>query len=336
MSADETILGFGADNALVGILTEPGDGVARAQVGCLLLNTGLNHRVGQRRINVKLARRLAASGMACLRFDMSGIGDSRPSGSRVGFRQQQSSDMAAALDQFQASTGLRHFLVFGVCSGAANALAVSLADARVVGVLMFDGYDFLDARVRAERKLRRWLAFPFNAALRRRDAAWQDWLAWLRAPLAPHARQQLVARLRKRTGVAQEAQSDIFGTDAPVYTAADFSADLQVLLDRGVDVYLMYSALLHVVDRNMDMLAQLRGQPWLARIRYRFWPDLDHTVTLVEAQRRLLDAVDAWAVEVAQRPRTAIALPERNAMGAPAASGFGPIAMAQVAATSRW
>ena len=317
MHREESILNFGHDEALVGILTQPGGDDVQAQVGCLLLNTGLNYRVGQRRINVKLARRLAASGIPALRFDMSGIGDSKPSSSPLDFRQQQLSDMRAALDAFQASTGLRHFLVFGVCSGAANALAVSLADRRVVGVLLFDGQDFLGKRARVARKLRLLLAFPFNAALRRQNAAWQDLKAWSRAPMDVRARQRVFARLRRRSRAADDAGDKVFGTDGPVCTPADYARDLQSLLDRGVDVYVMFSAMLHVADNHMDMLAQVRGQPCLERIRYRFWPDIDHTATLLDAQQRLLDAVDAWAVEVAQRscmsaPARAQAPPPRS------------------------
>lgn len=302
MNFDESIVSFGPEDALVGILTEPGAGVVRAQVGCLLLNTGMNYRVGQRRINVKLARRLAASGIPTLRFDMSGIGDSRPSSSRDSFRQQQANDMGAALDRFQASTGLRRFLVFGVCSGAENALSIGLVDSRVVGVLLFDGPDFLSKRVRAARKLRRLAAFPFSAPLRHQNAGWQDLTAWLRSPLSAPLRRKFLARLRKPRDAATEALPDIFSTNAPAYSAKEYAADLQSLIDRGVDVYVMFSAMLHAADRNMDMLAQLRGEPCLKQIRYRFWPDIDHTAPLLDGQRRLLDAIDAWAVEVAQRP----------------------------------
>ena len=299
MNYEESIVGFGREEALVGILTEPGEGAVRARVGCLLLNTGMNYRVGQRRINVKLARRLAASGIPSLRFDMSGLGDSKASSSRDSFRQQQSNDMSAALDQFQASTGLRKFLVFGVCSGADNALSIGLVDSRVVGVLLFDGPDFLSKRVRAVRKLHRMAAFPFNAALRHQNAAWRALTAWLRSPLDASLGRQFLARLRKSKGAESEVQADIFATNAPAYTAKDYAAELQSLLDRGVDVYVMFSAMLHAADRNMGMLAQLRGEPCLKQIRYRFWPDIDHTATLLDGQRRLLDAVDEWAVEVA-------------------------------------
>jgi len=297
---EESIVTFGAGQALVGILSQPAPDAARQQVGCLLLNTGVNHRIGPRRMNVKLARRLAASGLPCLRFDMSGVGDSRPSTGTQDFRTQQLIDMRAALDQFQASTGLSRFLVYGVCSGAASAMRLAVADPRIVGALMFDGYVFLNPAQRVERRLRRMLAFPFNPSLRHLNPAWQACAAWLRAPRRMLAQRRAAPR-DDASGPGDAA--DIFSADAPAYTAQDFAAELQLLVDRGVDVNLMYSAMLHVVDRDKDMLAQLRGHPSLARVRYRFWPEVDHTVTLLESQRLLLDAVDDWARAVAPAMR---------------------------------
>jgi alpha/beta superfamily hydrolase len=66
---------FGPGDALVGMLTAPAQ-QAPAGVACLMFNMGANHRVGPRRINVKLAHMLAARGVGSLRFDLGGIGDS--------------------------------------------------------------------------------------------------------------------------------------------------------------------------------------------------------------------------------------------------------------------
>ncbi|MDM0043198.1 alpha/beta hydrolase [Variovorax dokdonensis] len=300
MSIEESVVAFGPDKTLIGILTPSAIAGQRPRVGCLLLNTGVNHRVGPRRINVKVARQLAGAGIPCLRFDMTGIGDSRASSGREDYQQQQLKDMHAALDELQARTGLTQFLVYGVCSGAASALRISLADPRIVGALMFDGYAFPSIPVRAERKLRRGLAFAFNASLRRTYPAWRDFTGWLASPMDAAARSRLLAHWRKPPA-PEEQQGAIFSTGIAYYGPEQHAADLQALVDRGVQVYAMFSAMLHVVDRNKDMLSQLRGHPCLQRIRYRFWPELDHTVTQVQAQHKLLDEIEQWAVEVAQK-----------------------------------
>ena len=188
MAVDESVLCFGPEKALVGILTRPVAGTPQAGVGCLLLNVGVNPRSAPRRINVKAARRLAQDGVPSLRFDLSGLGDSPASASGNNFRQQALLDMRAALDEFQASTGVRQFVVFGICSGAANGMMLTLDDPRVIGLLKLDGYLFLSKPVRLERKLRRWLAFPTNPAVRRSFQGWKDWMAWLRSPADAGAR----------------------------------------------------------------------------------------------------------------------------------------------------
>ena len=73
---DEPIL-FGPEHRLLGVLTRP-VGSLQAGIACLMFNFGVTHRTGPRRIQVKLARRLAQQGVASLRFDLSGLGDSLP------------------------------------------------------------------------------------------------------------------------------------------------------------------------------------------------------------------------------------------------------------------
>lgn len=69
---------FGSHGGLVGVVCEPDAGPRPDVPAVLLFNVGLNHRVGPGRLNVDLARRLAHSGYATLRFDLSGLGDSEP------------------------------------------------------------------------------------------------------------------------------------------------------------------------------------------------------------------------------------------------------------------
>jgi len=64
----------GSAPRLFGILTEPEGAPLGPTV--LLLNAGLIHHIGPARLWVSLARRFAAAGMRCLRFDLSGLGDS--------------------------------------------------------------------------------------------------------------------------------------------------------------------------------------------------------------------------------------------------------------------
>lgn len=291
----ETPVLFGPDEGLFGMLSQPQ--IGRTDAACLVLNTGVNHRIGPHRINVKTARRLASAGIPTLRFDLSGIGDSVAAQSRNAFRAQAVEDMKAAMDFLSERYGVRRFLVFGICSGAENAMAVALADARITGMLAFDGEMYLTRGVRLERKLRRLAAFPFNAAVRASYLWWRDLSDWLGAGDAA-ARERTMARvaslLPNRTPAVQ--QGSIFGSaEAPVVDAAEHERRLLSLADRGVDVSLMYSVTYNSTDRNHGMLSQLRGSRLFERVKYRFWPDIDHTATTRVMQAKLLDAVEEWA-----------------------------------------
>lgn len=315
MSVDESILSFGPEKTLMGVLTRPVAETPQAQVGCLLLNVGVNPRSGPRRINVKTARRLAQGGVPSLRFDLSGLGDSPASASGNNFRQQALIDMRAALDEFQASTGVRQFVVFGICSGAANGMMLTMDDPRVIGLLKLDGYIFLTKGVRLERKLRRWLAFPTNPSIRRSFQGWNDWMTWLRSPTDAAARRQALARLFGRAAPRTAEETGFVQMDFPDYDAAGFTADMQALVDRGVKLCLMYSATLNSFDHGHTMLKGLGKPAFLQHVRYEFLKDVDHTATTIAAQQRLLDRVCPWIEEVAQghrrrEPSRPPALPE--------------------------
>ena len=79
---------FGPEDApLMGMVTTPASGDT-APVACLMLNMGAGYRIGPRRINVKLARRLAQHGISSLRMDLSGLGDSSAPKGQERFTQQ--------------------------------------------------------------------------------------------------------------------------------------------------------------------------------------------------------------------------------------------------------
>ncbi|HWU86648.1 MAG TPA: hypothetical protein VN253_05215, partial [Kofleriaceae bacterium] len=81
MRVTEVIHQFGADDGLFGIVTLPPEQLRAASEErpfAVLLNSGLMHRVGPFRTGVELARSLAARGVRVLRYDRSGLGDSRP------------------------------------------------------------------------------------------------------------------------------------------------------------------------------------------------------------------------------------------------------------------
>lgn len=276
----ETPVQFGPDGSLIGIVTTPSDG-SMEPVACLLLNMGATHRIGPRRINVKLARRLASHGISTIRIDLAGLGDSRAASSATHYRTQAVQDMQGAMNLMGTMLGVRRFVVIGLCSGSANGLSLAVADSRVVGVLMFDGYSFLGRRSLLERNFRRALAAMNNTAMIGKTARWLQRLVSAKAAAA--------------------IAPDMFEPDPPEVTAATFRQSMTQVVERNVAMLLLYSGTMHVVDRNRDQLGPFANEPFAKQIEYMFDPSLDHSLTSLASQETFMAIASDWALRVAHR-----------------------------------
>ena len=134
----ETPVQFGPDRRLFGVLCRPRDSTPGTVV--LLGNAGHDPHYASARHAVTLSRKLAARGMASLRLDYAGLGDSiGPAGkermlSHV-FAVDRGPDVSAAVDALQG-LGYRHFGIEGLCSGAFHAFRTALAEPRISTVLV--------------------------------------------------------------------------------------------------------------------------------------------------------------------------------------------------------
>jgi exosortase A-associated hydrolase 1 len=115
--------------ALFGLLTQPDP---PGRVGVVVVVGGPQYRVGSHRQFVLLARKIGAAGLACLRFDYRGMGDSE--GAPRSFASVDA-DVAAAIDALQQASGVERIVLWGLCDGASAALLYANRDARVVGVV---------------------------------------------------------------------------------------------------------------------------------------------------------------------------------------------------------
>ncbi|CAB3810212.1 hypothetical protein LMG28688_07180 [Paraburkholderia caffeinitolerans] len=104
----------------------------------LIVNTGGVHRVGDARLAVLMARRLAAQGIASLRMDIGGLGDSRQHGASTTlediYASHAVSDALVGVDWLTAA-GYQGVVTFGVCSGGYVSIHAALAHSRVVGCM---------------------------------------------------------------------------------------------------------------------------------------------------------------------------------------------------------
>jgi len=121
------------DDWLVGVLSMP---AAAPTKGVLIVVGGPQYRAGSHRQFTLLARSLAANGIAALRFDYRGMGDSE--GAQRGF-DTVADDLRAAIDAFmKVVPGMQELVLWGLCDAASAIAMYAAGDARVGGVAMLN------------------------------------------------------------------------------------------------------------------------------------------------------------------------------------------------------
>lgn len=286
----EKIAVFGDAQNLVGVVTQPGVAAGpERDLAFVLLNAGVIHRIGPGRLNVKLARRLAGEGYASLRFDLSGIGDSRPSPSTLSWQAQAVADIRAAMDHMQVTLAMRQFVLVGLCSGADNGYATAVADQRVAGLVMLDPNPYPTWKTRPRFLLmrlrrRRWIADFLRRRIRRA-------LGW--------------PRKVGDQGTEQPSSAEPSGPERyvrPKPPLAEFAAGLTSVVDRGGAVMAIYSgSSLRQFNDPRQLDEALNSFGLAGRIGCRLWAEANHTFTELSAQSQLVDTVVAWARGLAAR-----------------------------------
>lgn len=131
----ETPFWFGPK--LFGVLSRPAQG--NTDQILLIGNGGRDPHYGAARQNVDFARHLAKNGIACLRFDFAGLGDSvGPPGKENLLTHtftDRLPDIRAALDALEKQ-GFRRFSMLGLCSGAYHAFHAALVEPRMSRLLL--------------------------------------------------------------------------------------------------------------------------------------------------------------------------------------------------------
>jgi hypothetical protein len=283
----ETTMTFGPNGDLLGTVSFPAGGSASAPpFGVLLFNAGVIHRIGSHRLNVKLARVLAADGIATLRFDLHGMGDSMRADGGLPYKDQVVADLRAGMDLLQNLTGVRRFALVGFCSGAMPSYWTAQADARVSAIVLYDALYFSTVRsVLRHLRLR----------LMRHGCGPTAWAVWARAALrgAAAAVCRLKWLLRRNARPGADAAR---GADADIESRIDPRAlgqSLLALAQRGTGVMVLsagtdYSAVNYAEQlRNTLGLRRTRHD----RLLFAHLADVDHAVTTRAAQRQWIDTV---------------------------------------------
>jgi pimeloyl-ACP methyl ester carboxylesterase len=279
---------FGEGDGLVGVLTDPPGGAAslgaRRPLGAILLNAGVIHRVGPSRLYVHLARELAAAGCVAARFDHSGIGDSPVRRDGSSFEESSLVEAREAMDALQESRGIERFVLIGLCSGAVTAFDTAGVDDRVIGVVLINpqGFDLSPE----------WNNYIVNRGDARRY--WTQSLfsaeSWRKALTGKADYKRLVGVLWRQAAGPGSAKTVVSSVVSRV------SSDLDKLMRRQVRTLIVCSEGDDGIEyMNVILQQDVRTMVSAVHMSVEILPGADHSLTLLDSQRRVVEVIRAWA-----------------------------------------
>jgi pimeloyl-ACP methyl ester carboxylesterase len=289
---------FGETRRLTGIFCRSLAG-HQPRKAIVFVNAGAIYHIGWARMHVDMARDMARAGIASLRFDLGGIGDSEaPPEGVPPLYSALSADIAAAIDWLEAR-GIRDITVFGSCSGAYQAFHAAISDRRIKRIALVNQLCFVWGPAYAVQ-LEAWRRTKATEVAARNDAR-NDTVSALspRGLLArtiPPAKPLIKRLLRHATDLLVLGQLRWTGKNLVERWFEELSR-------RGTRVLLVYSD----NDPGLAELERYMGPDGsrataMAGVTKRLIENADHTFTPSEARRRLREALHAFLTEDMSKP----------------------------------
>jgi hypothetical protein len=252
------------------------------KVAVLMLTAGMLTSVGPSRLHVALAEKLSRKGLPSFRFDLSGIGESLAVGSQGASLERASLEVRQAIDMLEKEYGYTCFILFGLCSGADDAIVSASEDKRIIGACLMDacGYKTLGYLIPFLR--RKYLPKILSVA------------KWFEAIGQRFSIYKPTASTMPQGFDLREFPNRIQAEDS-IVALNDRGVRLQFIYTGGVIDYYSYA------NQFFDMFPRLRNRP---EISVQFQPRWDHVTMLREDQSELLEMIVPWFESTAKSTTT--------------------------------
>jgi len=267
----EEVLTFWENCPLTGIMTMPDAGKRLENKPAVLFwNAGLLHRVGPHRLFLDMARNLAGEGFPAVRFDLSGKGDSGPRPDKVLEKERAYYDVREVMDFVSINTGIKKFVLIGLCSGADDAFPIAVQDERVSGLIMLDGFGYRTFKYYVPHYILRLFI------LRR----WKNFM------------KKMLRKLLVKEKIVK-IKVDEYARAFPSKMKAQ--ADLQRLIEKGVSILFIYtSGVVDYYNYKGQFKDMLNLEEMNENLQVEYFKEMTHTFSRVDDRNRLMNCVCDW------------------------------------------
>jgi hypothetical protein len=262
---------FGEEQRLKGVLSLPAKN-CRDDIALVLVSAGFTGKPGPFRLYSELAQSLSLAGIATLRFDLGGIGNSQIINPGASVEARTSLDIKEALDLLQVQYGFSSFVVGGLCSGAEDAFHYAYEDERVKGVLLVDPHAY-------------------------RTKMW-----WARNLVSRHFLNRVIYKILRVLRIVEVKQNtNVEPGKEPFegslidyrYTAHGESARiLQGLLERRVKLHYIYTGgRIDTFNHKSQFFSMFKGIEFDKQLTLDYIPHIEHTQEFEEDRTELISLI---------------------------------------------
>lgn len=279
------------EGALVGVLTTP-TGSAISKKGVLLINSGSVHSIGPNRLWVRLARSWAARGIAVLRLDLSGLGDSPARIGRIEnvvYSVDAGDDIAVAIRFMREQCQIEECHLLGLCSGAFHGFKAAVKGVPLSSTVLINPLTFFWELGKPLDGIKDYEVVAQASKYKRQLFSMAPWRKLLGGKLDLS---YLLAFAARKLETALRSRLEAVARLLHIPLKQDLARELLIASQTGAQHFIFA-----VGDPGIELLRS-QGKRSLARlisekkVTIDFVPDADHTFTRQEARDRLVVVLD--------------------------------------------